>query len=145
MNNLIGTYKSFKGRHPQPGMEVFVYRNLKNGKWSVRCTQSNLVLCHAEEVQLTGCSFVVNEAGRQRVLETQEKNVHAGVVGVLEAFIAFEPSCDFDAHLLFELGCRELTYNPYKYTSFVDAQTEKAIETSELVQLMSNKRVFYSK
>ena len=145
MKKLIGTYKSFKGRQPQPGMEVFVYRNLKNGKWSVRCTQTNRVICHAKEVQLANCSFVVNEAGRQRVLETQEKNVHAGVVGVLEAFVAFEPASDFDAYLLFELGCREVTYNPYKYTSFVDAQTEEAVATSGLVQLMSDKRVLYSK
>ena len=68
--------------------KVFVYRNLHQQCWSVKSlTGRNYgrVIMHCSAVDLTCAHFKVNEKGRLRVIEEQAKNVHAGVVGYLEA------------------------------------------------------------
>lgn len=70
-------------------MRVFVYFNLHNGRWSIKALSGRFkgcVIAHAREVMLRDVTYKVSEAGRQRVLQEQRKNVHAGVVGTLEAF-----------------------------------------------------------
>lgn len=88
------------------GERVFVYRNLHRKCYSVKSLETNRVICHVDEITLTDVKFRVGKAGRQRVLREKRKNVHAGVVG----YIA-------DVSML---GQRTgVTYNPYKYESFV--------------------------
>jgi hypothetical protein len=73
----------YKGRHIKGIEPIEVYRNLRkrDGVWySIR--QHGKVVGHAREVSLSSCEFVVNEAGRKRVLKTGRKNVHAFVRGV---------------------------------------------------------------
>jgi hypothetical protein len=58
--------------------------------------------------------MVVNRKGRERVLREKRKNVHAGIKGYLdhaelERVWGDLPEDQFD----------EITYNPYKYSSFV--------------------------
>lgn len=127
-------YKSFKGRTINEGEEVFVYRNLHNDLWSVRSEATGLVLGHAETVVLLGgCDLLVSETGRQRVLREQKKNVHAGVRGK----ITFElvPKC-------LDFLMEQVTYNPYKYDSFVLVEGEKPIHHTEGVYLSKTKRVY---
>lgn len=74
-------------------MKVFVYKCLggpkaHRGTYSIKALNGPLkgrVIAHAEKVYLSDVEFKVNEAGRQRVLKTGHKNVHAGVVGELRA------------------------------------------------------------
>lgn len=75
------------------GRKVRIYRNLSprykaRGQvvWSVMDDESGLVLGHATHVGLADATFRVSEAGRQRVLRTGRKAVHAVVVGTLESF-----------------------------------------------------------
>jgi len=67
-------------------MRVFVYYNLTKKCWSIKALEGRSkgrVVAHADAVDLWDCKFKVSEAGRQRVLRTKQKNVHAGVEGTL--------------------------------------------------------------
>jgi hypothetical protein len=74
----------YRRRKLDPHEQVEVYRNLNrpNGPWfSVR--QFGKVIGHVREAILLDATFVVHEAGRQRVLRTGHKNVHAWIRGTL--------------------------------------------------------------
>lgn len=68
-------------------MKVEVYRNLHNGKLSIRDAKTKLVIGHADRVKLTDVTFHVSQAGRERVLREKRKNVHAVVRGSLVSFM----------------------------------------------------------
>lgn len=117
------------------GRKVFVYRNLHKNCWSVR--QSGLVKCHMLEAHLYMCTIKVNRAGRDRVRREKRKNVHAGISGYLEPYHLGLSHC---AELNDEIRMfqrvweglptgqmREITYNPYKYDSFVHKDDETPI------------------
>lgn len=95
-------------RRIEVGEEVKVYRNLHSGKISVQAKTPRgfRVVAHVDEIHLTGCEFIVNENGRQKVLRERSKNVHAMVLGrVSEAFELNRPI--------------RVSYNPYKASQFV--------------------------
>jgi hypothetical protein len=65
-------------------VKVFVYRNVTKKCFSIMALEGERkgkVIAHRMFVDLTDAIFKVREAGRQRVLRTGQKNVHAGVVG----------------------------------------------------------------
>lgn len=90
------------------GRRVFVYRNLHRKCWSVRDVRTRRVIAHLDTLTLSDCSFVVSEAGRQRVLRNRCKNVHAGVQGIL---VSVGPRAS--------RGGRRVRYDPYTTASFV--------------------------
>lgn len=71
--------KAYKRRKLTKDIPVEVYRNLHRGGYSVR--QNGRVIGHTNELILMDAEFVVQEGGRQRVLRTGVKNVHAWVRG----------------------------------------------------------------
>lgn len=96
--------------------KVEVYYNLHRKCLSVR--QSGKVVGHVDSIELHSAEFVVREAGRQRVLREKVKNVHAFVRGYLVQL----------QHVPNYAGCsgvKSATYNPYKYSKFVDAYDTK--------------------
>lgn len=65
-------------------MRVFVYWNLHRKCFSVKALKGpnkGRVVAHLPSIMLFHATFKVSEAGRQRVLRENRKNVHAGVVG----------------------------------------------------------------
>jgi hypothetical protein len=112
--------------------KVFAYRNLHRQCWSVKALEGPLkgrVIYHANDLTLGWCDFKVSQAGRQRVLREQKKNVHAGVVGYLtECGEIATDGIDLDV---------PITYNPYKYDSFVDARCEVPVSSALFVNLNS--------
>lgn len=78
--------ESFRGRQIVIGAIAKVYRNISrpDGPW-YSIVQRGRVVAHAREVVLADGRCVVREAGRQRVIATGVKNVHAFVVGTLTA------------------------------------------------------------
>ena len=67
-------------------MFVYVYRNLKHGRNAPRLysiLRKGRVIARRSAVLITQASFIVREAGRQKVLRTGRKNVHAFVKGYL--------------------------------------------------------------
>lgn len=70
-------------------MKVAVYWNLHKKCWSIQSREGEdygKLFDHAETVRLQHCQFKVSEAGRQRVLRENRKNVHAFVVGELVTY-----------------------------------------------------------
>ncbi len=110
MDNIV----SVKGRTLSEGQQVEVYYNLHKKCFSIRCKASGLVVAHAAAVTLKHVAFKVSEAGRQRVIKEQRKNVHALITGVYTAQTAPD-------------NLRPLYYNPYKVKGFTDAQDGKNV------------------
>tara|TARA_R110002020_G_scaffold2751_10_gene12948 strand:- start:606 stop:1046 length:441 start_codon:yes stop_codon:yes gene_type:complete len=98
-------------RMPKIGTRVFVYLNLhktkKQGKaiWSVKSCKTGRVIAHTDTIVLEDVEFVVQQAGRARVLRERKKNVHAGVRGTVSSKSAFSSNL-------------EAKYNPYKHGFF---------------------------
>lgn len=111
-------------------MHVEVYRNLHNGKLSVRDRKTKRVLAHCDEVTLAGVAFKVSQAGRERVLREGRKNVHAFACGKL---LEYKGATPYKGRSIADhvwqwadgvkrkaiIGNRKVVYNPYKYRSFV--------------------------
>ena len=117
--------------------KYFVYYNLHKHVFSCKNKKTGLVNkdLYSTSLKLSNCQFKVSEAGRQRVLKEKRKNVHAGIVGEITAHNIVEPTPD-DLN-----GFYELTYNPYKYDSFVVKSTGAKVEGASQVYLF-NKRIF---
>lgn len=110
-------------------MRVFVYYNLHRHLWSVKCLKTGRVVYHTRNLTLTQCEFRVSKRGRERVLQEKRKNVHAGVVGTLIA-LDHRPS-NFHAK-------REVTYNPYKYETFVSKLDSSPVYQADTVVMDAN-------
>lgn len=63
------------------GKQVRVYRNLRHNCWSVQ--HRGLVVAHAKTVKLRNVRFTVSQAGYERFVRENKKNVHAFVTGEL--------------------------------------------------------------
>ena len=121
-------------------MRVFVYFNLHKKVFSVKALEGEnkgRVIAHSEYLDLHNVTFKVSEAGRQRVLRERKKNVHAGVVGY------WEDTQHPKGTLLHNLQCKQITYNPYKYDSFVyiDAGIPERVYSAECAYLV-DKQIF---
>jgi len=100
-----------------PGRPVRVFRNWKRGCYNIR--QGRFVVS-AREVCLGDVEFLVRQSGRQRMLESGRKNVHAYAVGNLLDFVLVTEPC----RLLDRASMgRALHYNPLISDRFVDSQT----------------------
>lgn len=111
-----------------------VYRNLHASPpaWSVRNRSTGRVVARPAGVLVTGASFVVSAAGRERVLREGRKNVHAFVRGCVDTD-ASEPDLS---------GWAEVTYNPYRFASFVTASGHVTVLRAEAVWLSPAMRVW---
>jgi len=104
--------------------KVKVYYNLQKRCYSVQ--YKGAVVAHLTEVTLKCVEFRVNEAGRQRVIATKHKNVHAYCTGTL--------TCSFDPLL----EPRQATYNPYKAGYFYDKADDTPIYHTARARLSSD-------
>ncbi len=113
---------------------VDVYRNLNNCRLSIKSRRTKdygTVIGYADKVHLQDVEFVVQPAGRERVLEEERKNVHAFARGNLC------PESEFP-----EQECtREVTYNPYKYETFVLKDSESPIHQADYVLVSTDSGV----
>jgi hypothetical protein len=105
---------------------AFIYWNLHKHVFSCRNTRSGRVEAHARQVVIHDAEFVVSEAGRARVLRERSKNVHAGVRG----------RCELPSEELSLRGWTRVTYNPYKYDSFVRASDEAPVVGADEVRMV---------
>lgn len=97
-------------------MKVDIYFNLHKKRLSIR--HRGKVIAHADNAELDNVKFVVSQAGRARVLMEKRKNVHAFVRGELVSYNQESPN---------EPKGGNVTYNPYKYDSFVRRIDESRI------------------
>lgn len=107
---------------------VEVYRNLHKKCWSVR--QGGKVKVHTSYICLQDVKFVVQPAGREKVLREQKKNVHAFVKGYL---ISHKTINDGWRGLSIAWTMDVVTYNPYKHPYFTCGEFEAV--RAELVDM----------
>lgn len=111
------------------------YWNLHKGCVSVQAMVDGpngprwLVVDHVDELRLVNVEFKVYEAGRQHVLDTGSKTVHAYVIGMLAENVEVIPSATVP-----------VIYNPYRFDSFVRAADYSPISSARLA-VISNKRI----
>ena len=106
------------------GQQVRVYRNLKNGLFSVQF--GGLVVAHLATVQLRGVLFKVSERARQRVLAQRQRNVHAYAIGTFTT--AAQP-----------LATELISYNPYTAGHFFCVGSQAPIQRALAVVLRNGK------
>lgn len=108
-------------------MKVRVYYNLHKKCLSVQSMTPKgwRVWKHMKSIDLKNCEFKVSRAGRERVIAEGRKNVHAYIIGDL---IEGEETKGY------EFG-NMVTYNPYKYTSFVEKATELPIHKANRLHI----------
>lgn len=99
----------YKNRTFDEKRTFFVYRNIRTGLLSIK--QKGLVVGHAEAVPLWMCACLVNQKLRDKVVETNVKNVHA--------YLYSQPVPeDFTASEDYKL----IRYNPKVHAYFYDEQ-----------------------
>ena len=100
---------------------VEVYYNLHKKCLSVR--KRGLVIDHVSSILLKNAEFVVQPAGRKRVVKEKRKNVHAYIRGERVAVASFDGKSE------------RITYNPYKHKSFVSVETGKPVYKKAIVAI----------
>lgn len=108
-------------------MKVRVYYNLHRKCLSVQDYSTRKVIAHYASVNMADVKFVVSQAGRKRVLAERKKNVHAFIVGELLSYTTRSDDTGFSGD--------RVTYNPYKYDSFVRVDDESKIDNARLVNV----------
>ncbi len=106
---------------------VRVFKNWKLGCYNIM--QSGKLLTSASQVRLSGVEFLVRESGRQRMLERGRRNVHAYAVGWLVDYVHPDEARKLDA-----ITGRGVFYNPYRFSSFVDNETQAPITAADFAQ-----------
>lgn len=119
------------------------------------------VLGYAHGLVLLNSEFHVSEAGRQRVLKSKRKNIHAQIVGELVAATGYRTRIH-NAGLKFEycgedkwleiypgkwtgrsmIGT-EITYNPYKNSTFVVKGSHSRVDKADVVHIFHGRAEAY--
>lgn len=118
------------------GKRVKVYYNLHKQTFSV--TYNSLVIFHADYVKLSDVEFRVRPGGKDKVRKEKSKNVHAFVIGNLVDYCEFP--CD---NLPEDSMGNVVTYNPYKYDSFVYKDTEEPVYHAKEVDMINLKNKLF--
>jgi hypothetical protein len=114
-------------------MKVFCYFNLRKKLFSIKALEGDMkgrVIAHRQSVLISDATFKVSEAGRQRVIREQRKNVHAGVSGSW-----YGDDVDGKATAFITINGSAIMYNPYKYSTFVHLYGEHPITSARNVAL----------
>lgn len=112
---------------PMSAVRVDVYKNLHKNTWSIRSRTTGRVITHSDNVLVRDATFVVQPAGREKVLREQRKNVHAFVRGVIEPLprvTTFDTPCNV-----------QVKYNPYRADYFYEVETGEAVKAAPIVVL----------
>lgn len=118
------------------GQKVKVYYNLHKHTFSVQ--KNGLVILHADFIKLKNVEFKVREGGKEKVRQEKSKNVHAFVIGNLIDFCKY-PCDDIPEEPTGDI----VTYNPYKYDTFVYKETEEPVLSATEVDMINSKNKIF--
>ena len=118
------------------GKKVMVYRNLHKDTFSIQY-KSRIVL-YADYVKLNDVEFRVRKGGKERVRSEKSKNVHAFVIGNLLDYCEYP--CDNIPNPPSDMI---VTYNPYKYDSFVYKKSEEPVYRAKEVDMINSKNKLF--
>ena len=114
---------------------VRAYWNIHKGMYSVQDYKTGRVIDRANDVFLINPNFIVRQGGRKRVIEEGKKNVHAFAVGYRPSKFTAE---EWDVYYISGKTWRDVTYNPYKNTTFVYKDTGEPVGNDmTMVKLMT--------
>jgi len=139
---ILLTERQFKNLFEQEvnnefiGSRVMVYYNLHKHTFSV--TYKSKVILHADYVKLKDVEFRVRQGGQEKVRDEKRKNVHAFVIGNLVDYCKFP--CD---NMPQEPTDKIVTYDPYKYDSFVYKGTEEPVYKAKEVDMINLKNKLF--
>ena len=139
---ILLTERQFKNLFEQEvnnefiGSRVMVYYNLHKHTFSV--TYKSKVILHADYVKLKDVEFRVRQGGKEKVRSEKQKNVHAFVIGDLLDYCEFP--CE---NIPNEPTDKVVTYNPYKYDSFVYKDSEEPIYNAKEVDMINLKNKLF--
>jgi hypothetical protein len=114
------------------GAGLDIYWNLHQDLWSIRDRRQGLVVLHQPSLIAEEVSFVVQPAGRTKVIATQRKNVHAFVRA---------KSIILDNDVVVPQNFARIRYNPFSYTTFVD-ENNLAILSAKKVLLTKDGKCY---
>ena len=97
--------------------KVRVYWNLHKKCYSVMSCKTGRVIAHKLALTLADPKFVIRKAGQRKVRQEGRKNVHAFVVGYFS---------HRNGRAIWPKA-KQVTYNPYKYTTFVWKDTGEPV------------------
>lgn len=118
-----------KSGHLNHDGEVFVYYNINLSKklgrplFSIKDIKTGKVIGHDDKIMIADAKLKVSDSGNKRVNLQGRKNVHAGIVGNISKE---QP----------RVLSTPITYNPYKYKSFVKKEDETPVFKAALVSLI---------
>jgi len=118
------------------GKRVMVYYNLHKHTFSV--TYNSLVIMHADYVKLKDVEFRVRQGGKEKVRGEKRKNVHAFVIGTLVDYCKYP--CE---NMPEESNDNIVTYDPYKYDSFVYKSTKEPVYKAKEVDMINQKNKLF--
>jgi hypothetical protein len=118
------------------GKKVMVYYNLHKHTFSV--SYDSKVILHADYVKLGDVEFRVRPGGKDRVRKEKSKNVHAFVIGTLLEYCEYP--CDNIPNPSSDMI---VTYNPYKFDTFVYKNTEKPVYHAKEVDMINSKNKLF--
>lgn len=118
------------------GSKVMVYYNLHKHTFSV--TLKGVVILHADYVKLGNVEFRVRQGGKEKVRSEKSKNVHAFVIGNLLDYCVYP--CE---NIPSEPNNKIVTYNPYKYDSFVYKDSEEPVFNAKEVEMINLKNKLF--
>jgi hypothetical protein len=129
MKNIIRNLNEFDNSKP-----FKVYRNLnKKGWFSIigyhLKKKSYLLYAHANNFKANNIEFKVSEAGRQRVLSNQKRNVHA---------FAHCMGLELDNSNVEYSRDNKVSYNPYKHGNFYMKHTGEIINEANSIFVTNN-------
>ena len=93
---------------------VEVYKNLHNGKFSVR--HKGKVVGHVDLIKIQDATFAVQPAGRDRVRREKKKNVHAFVRGTYIRSDTWDVKKPRPFPVEYDV---QICYDAYQFDSFV--------------------------
>lgn len=114
------------------GLPTRIYRNLLNHKMSVQQQINNswLVVGHVTEAVIRCPKFYVSESGRQRVIMSGKKNVHAYSYGQI---------ANPNSIALPDSNLQEIYYDPYSQSHFIWKESGLPIDNADLLVVIENK------
>lgn len=121
------------------GKKVMVYYNLHKHTFSVK--YDDKVILHSDYVKLGDVEFRVRQGGKEKVRIEKSKNVHVFVIGKLLDY------CEYPCDNIPNPSSDEIvTYNPYKYDTFVYKSTEEPVFNAKEVEMInSQNKIFVTK
>jgi len=112
-----------------------VYYNVHKDKLSVQKKVEGrwVVVGHTDSINLINCTFKVSEKGRQRVIKSKVKNVHAFVEGTIEYDFSYSKK---------STTRKRVYYNPYNMKSFTLQGGDRVNRASRVLIVKSNIMAF---